>query len=211
MLIVGSHSAVSTRQTISLKGDGALKEKGIIFSKPAASIIQSLPMKQEVDVYADNNVLYLGFNGIRAIILLTAGTYPDMSAYWDKQPGTYITVNCNQLEEACKILRLYNATALLKMSIGDENMLLQADDETMGSSGFDRILINNMGVPHHTIGFMAEYLLSMLSKISCENVNMFLTGNERDAVFVVPAEDNNNPNQLWFVMPIMISKPEIHG
>ena len=211
MLIVGSHNAVSTCQTIGLKKHGTFKEGGIIFSKPASMIIQSLPMKQEVDVYADNNALYLGFNGVKAVIILTAGKYPDMSAYWNKQPGTYITVNCNQLEEGCKTLRLYNDTALLSMSIGSENMLLMADEDIVGKSGFDRIPIRNTGVPHHTIGFTAEYILSILDKIHCENINIFMIGNEREAAFIIPAEDNNNPVQLWFIMPVRLAKPEPNG
>jgi len=209
MLLVGSHSAVSTRQAIAIKGDGEFKEKGVIISKPAATIIQSLPMKQELTIYADNNVLYFGFNGVRAIILLTAGTYPDMSVYWNKQPGTYLTVNCNQIEEACKILQLYNTTALIRISIGKENMLMQAEDPMMGHSGFDRVPIGNMGVPEHTIGFNAGYLLSILNKIPCENVQIFMVGNEREAAFIIPAEDNNNPNQFWFVVPVVINNSEI--
>lgn len=136
--------------------------------------------------------------------LLIEGRFPNYNAVIPQNNPYTIWVDRLTLLSALKRVSLCTdeASGLIRLEISDNNIQISAQNKDFSTSAQENVACQYDGGAL-TIGFKANFLMTMMSNIDTKDVIIKLSDAAR-AALVMPAENNPGEDLLMLLMPMMI-------
>lgn len=180
----------------------ASKPTSIILNLRHAAAIRTACGKETATIYHEDGVVEFRFDNVIVICSPVVGNYPNYQSVIPKNSTKALIVDKTALIAALK--RLMNcspkSTSLVRLSITEGKLEISAQDISFALSGKEEIPCA-YGDDDLVIGFRADNLLNLLSKVDDDKITMQFSDPSHAAV-VFPGTEREN--WLGIIMPILV-------
>lgn len=178
-----------------------------ILPKKPANVLRTVLSKEAGDVeiiFGEKNARF-EFDRTLMICRQIEGAYPKYNAVIPQNNTNSLIIDRQTLLAACKRVAVFanTTTALLKLSLSQDNMVISAQDIDFYTSAEETLSCSYNGVPM-TIGFKGTILCELLSNIDSETVELRLLDSSR-AGLILPTENGENEDLLMLLMPMLLN------
>lgn len=179
-----------------------LPEKGVTISAKTANLVQTMLGKEsEIMVaFTDSKVMFRNENVVIEGVLIK-GNYPDYNRVIPKENPIKATVDRLALSKAIsRVSQFAESSNLIALQFGEMmGLTIEAKDMAMATSA--REVVPCECYTKIIIGFNAEYLLSVLSNLDGEQVEIAMSDASRPAVITSVGNDST----LALLMPMTLN------
>lgn len=177
----------------------------ILPGKPAG-ILRSLINKETefVNIRKDDKSAIFSFGDFRLGCRFVKGNYPNYNRVIPKDNPNELTVDRQVLLAAMRRVSLFasKASSLVKMSMADNVVGLQAQDLDYSTKADERIGCYYEGTPL-SIGFNSVYMLEVLNNLPGDQIIVKLSDPGRPGLFM-PFEQKENESVVMLQMPMQV-------
>jgi len=178
-----------------------------ILPKKPANLLKNLLGKETemVNIKFDDNNAYVNCANFEMVCRLIEGRYPNYNSVIPQENPFKVTIDRISFLNALKRVSVFSnpASSLVKLQLKESEMVVSAQDIDFSTSAEEKIVCQFDGTELN-IGFKATYLIEILSNINSEEVILELAEPSR-AGLIVPAENEENEDQLMLLMPMMLN------
>ena len=178
-----------------------------ILPKKPANLLKNLLGKETemVNIKFDDNNAYVSCVNFEMVCRLIEGRYPNYNSVIPQDNPFKVTIDRVSFLNALKRVSVFSnpASSLVKLQLKESEMVVSAQDIDFSTSAEEKIVCQFDGTELN-IGFKATYLIEILSNINSEEVILELADPSR-AGLIVPAENEENEDQLMLLMPMMLN------
>ena len=178
-----------------------------ILPKKPANLLKNLLGKETemVNIKFDDNNAYVNCANFEMVCRLIEGRYPNYNSVIPQENPFKVTIDRISFLNALKRVSVFSnpASSLVKLQLKESEMVVSAQDIDLSTSAEEKIVCQFDGTELN-IGFKATYLIEILSNINSEEVILELADPSR-AGLIVPAENEENEDQLMLLMPMMLN------
>lgn len=178
-----------------------------ILPKKPANLLKNLLGKETemVNIKFDDNNAYVNCANFEMVCRLIEGRYPNYNSVIPQENPFKVTIDRISFLNALKRVSVFSnpASSLVKLQLKESEMVVSAQDIDFSTSAEEKIVCQFNGTELN-IGFKATYLIEILSNINSEEVILELADPSR-AGLIVPAENEENEDQLMLLMPMMLN------
>lgn len=178
-----------------------------ILPKKPANLLKNLLGKETemVNIKFDDNNAYVNCANFEMVCRLIEGRYPNYNSVIPQENPFKVTIDRISFLNALKRASVFSnpASSLVKLQLKESEMVVSAQDIDFSTSAEEKIVCQFDGTELN-IGFKATYLIEILSNINSEEVILELADPSR-AGLIVPAENEENEDQLMLLMPMMLN------
>lgn len=178
-----------------------------ILPKKPANLLKSVLAKgsEMVSIKFDDNNAYVNCTNFEMVCRLIEGRYPNYNSVIPQENPFKVTIDRVSFLNALKRVSVFSnpASSLVKLQLKESEMVVSAQDIDFSTSAEEKIVCQFDG-NDLSIGFKATYLIEILSNINSEEVILELADPSR-AGLIVPAENEENEDQLMLLMPMMLN------
>ena len=178
-----------------------------ILPKKPANLLKNLLGKETemVNIKFDDNNAYVNCANFEMVCRLIEGRYPNYNSVIPQENPFKVTIDRISFLNALKRVSVFSnpASSLVKLQLKESEMVVSAQDIDFSTSAEEKIVCQFDGTELN-IGFKATYLIEILSNINLEEVILELADPSR-AGLIVPAENEENEDQLMLLMPMMLN------
>ncbi len=178
-----------------------------ILPKKPANLLKNLLGKETemVNIKFDDNNAYVNCANFEMVCRLIEGRYPNYNSVIPQENPFKVTIDRISFLNALKRVSVFSnpASSLVKLQLKESEMVVSAQDIDFSTSAEEKIVCQFDGTELN-IGFKATYLIEILSNINSEEVILELADPSR-AGLIVPAENEENEDQLMLLMPMMLN------
>lgn len=178
-----------------------------ILPKKPANLLKNLLGKETemVNIKFDDNNAYVNCANFEMVCRLIEGRYPNYNSVIPQENPFKVTIDRISFLNALKRVSVFSnpASSLVKLQLKESEMVVSAQDIDFSTSAEEKIICQFDGTELN-IGFKATYLIEILSNINSEEVILELADPSR-AGLIVPAENEENEDQLMLLMPMMLN------
>ena len=178
-----------------------------ILPKKPANLLKNLLGKETemVNIKFDDNNAYVNCANFEMVCRLIEGRYPNYNSVIPLENPFKVTIDRISFLNALKRVSVFSnpASSLVKLQLKESEMVVSAQDIDFSTSAEEKIVCQFDGTELN-IGFKATYLIEILSNINSEEVILELADPSR-AGLIVPAENEENEDQLMLLMPMMLN------
>lgn len=203
MVASDGHKLVRCR-TLAAKGD---ERSAFILPKKPAMLLKNLLVKEqgEVNVAFDERNASFSMEGYRMICRLIEGRYPNYNSVIPQNNPYKVVVDRQSLLGALRRVSIFSsqASSLIKMSMGENAIVLSAQDIDFSTSAEETLACQYSGSPM-SIGFKSSFLIDILNNIVSDEVVIELADPSRAGV-IVPMEQEEQEDLLMLLMPMMLN------
>jgi DNA polymerase-3 subunit beta len=186
----------------------ASENASFLLHKRAANILKSLIEKIDDDVnisFNEGSALF-SFGSTLMLCRLVVGKYPK---YRDVIPQNNAnTLKINRTELAASIRRVSvcanKGSNHVKIELKDGQMEITAQDLGFGISAYEKLACDYNGA-ELSIGFKWNFLVEILTNMTCNDVVMKFADEKRAALIVPSEEDASSEKICGILMPIMVA------
>lgn len=177
----------------------------ILPGKPAG-ILRSLIGKETefIRIRKDDKSAIFSFGDFRLGCRFVKGNYPNYNRVIPQDNPNELTVDRQVLLSAMRRVSLFasKASSLVKMSMADNAVMLQAQDLDYSTKADERIGCSYEGAPL-SIGFNSVYMLEVLNNLPGEQIIVKLSDPGRPGLFM-QFEQKENENVVMLQMPMQV-------
>ena len=178
-----------------------------ILPKKPANLLKNLLGKETemVNIKFDDNNAYVNCANFEMVCRLIEGRYPNYNSVIPQENPFKVTIDRISFLNALKRVSVFSnpASSLVKLQLKESEMVVSAQDIDFSTSAEEKIVCQFDGTELN-IGFKATSLIEILSNINSEEVILELADPSR-AGLIVPAENEENEDQLMLLMPMMLN------
>ena len=178
-----------------------------ILPKKPANLLKNLLGKETemVNIKFDDNNAYVNCANFEMVCRLIEGRYPNYNSVIPQENPFKVTIDRISFLNALKRVSVFSnpASSLVKLQLKESEMVVSAQDIDFSTSAEEKIVCQFDGTELN-IGVKATYLIEILSNINSEEVILELADPSR-AGLIVPAENEENEDQLMLLMPMMLN------
>lgn len=182
------------------------RETSFILPGKPAGILRSLINKETgiVMVKKDEKSAIFRFGEFRLGCRFVKGTYPNYNRVIPTDNPNEMTVDRQSLLAGMRRVALFasKASSLVKMSLEDNEVLLQSQDLDYSTKADERIPCSYEGNPM-SIGFNSSYMMEVLNNLPGESVVVKLSDPGRPGLFV-PFEQKEDEDVVMLQMPMQV-------
>ncbi len=178
----------------------------ILPKKPAALLKNVLPKEEgEVIVEFDDKNAYFTMQKYKLICRLVEGNYPSYNAVIPQDNPNKLIIDRLDLFSTLGRVSLFasQASNLVKLHLGNNEMIVSAQDIDFSISAFEKLNCQYEG-DEMEIGFKSGFLADILDNISSSDVVIELSDPARAGIFV-PFDKTEAEDELMLLMPMMIN------
>ena len=157
-----------------------------------------------IRIRKDDKSAIFSFGDFRLGCRFVKGNYPNYNRVIPQDNPNELTVDRQVLLSAMRRVSLFasKASSLVKMSMADNAVTLQAQDLDYSTKADERIGCSYEGAPL-SIGFNSVYMLEVLNNLPGEQIIVKLSDPGRPGLFM-PFEQKENENVVMLQMPMQV-------
>lgn len=182
------------------------RETSFILPGKPAGILRSLLGKEIefVKIRKDDKSAIFSFGDFRLGCRFVKGNYPNYNRVIPQDNPNELIVDRQVLLAAMRRVSLFasKASSLVKMTIDDNTVTLQAQDLDYSTKADERITCAYEGSPL-SIGFNSVYMLEVLNNLPGEQIIVKLSDPGRPGLFM-PFEQKENEDVVMLQMPMQV-------
>lgn len=182
------------------------RETAFILPGKPAGILRSLLGKEteEVLVRKDEKSAIFSFGDFRLGCRFVKGNYPNYNRVIPQDNPNEMTVDRQVLLSAMRRVSLFasKASSLVKMSMNENEILLQSQDLDYSTKADERVACSYEGNPM-SIGFNAVYMMEVLNNLPGDSIVVKLSDPGRPGLFM-PFEQKENEDIVMLQMPMQV-------
>lgn len=182
------------------------RETSFILPGKPAGILRSLLGKETTDVHIrkDEKSAIFTFGDFRLGCRFVKGNYPNYNRVIPQDNPNEVTVDRQALLSSIRRVSLFasKASSLVKMSMEENEILLQSQDLDYSTKADERVACSYEGNPM-SIGFNAVYMLEVLNNLPGESIVIKLSDPGRPGLFM-PFEQKENEDVVMLQMPMQV-------
>lgn len=182
------------------------RETSFILPGKPAGILRSLIGKDtdEVLVRKDEKSAIFSFGDFTLGCRFVKGNYPNYNRVIPKDNPNEVTVDRQTLLSAMRRVSLFasKASSLVKMSMDENEILLQSQDLDYSTKADERVGCSYEGTPM-SIGFNAVYMLEVLNNLPGDSIVVKLSDPGRPGLFT-PFEQKEKEDIVMLQMPMQV-------
>lgn len=182
------------------------RETSFILPGKPAGILRSLINKETnmVMVRKDEKSAIFRFGDFRLGCRFVKGTYPNYNRVIPTDNPNEMTVDRQGLLSGMRRVALFasKASSLVKMSLADNEVLLQSQDLDYSTKADERIPCSYEGNPM-SIGFNSSYMMEVLNNLPGDSIVVKLSDPGRPGLFM-PFEQKENEDVVMLQMPMQV-------
>lgn len=182
------------------------RETSFILPGKPAGILRSLINKETnmVMVRKDEKSAIFRFGDFRLGCRFVKGTYPNYNRVIPTDNPNEMTIDRQGLLSGMRRVSLFasKASSLVKMSLADNEVLLQSQDLDYSTKADERIPCSYEGNPM-SIGFNSSYMMEVLNNLPGDSIVVKLSDPGRPGLFM-PFEQKENEDVVMLQMPMQV-------
>lgn len=182
------------------------RETSFILPGKPAGILRSLLGKETefVKIRKDDKSAIFSFGDFRLGCRFVKGNYPNYNRVIPQDNPNELIVDRQVLLAAMRRVSLFasKASSLVKMTMDDNTVTLQAQDLDYSTKADERITCAYEGSPL-SIGFNSVYMLEVLNNLPGEQIIVKLSDPGRPGLFM-PFEQKENEDVVMLQMPMQV-------
>ncbi|MCM1489885.1 MAG: DNA polymerase III subunit beta [Muribaculum sp.] len=182
------------------------RETAFILPGKPAGILRSLLGKETIDVHIrkDEKSAIFTFGDFRLGCRFVKGNYPNYNRVIPQDNPNEVTVDRQALLSSIRRVSLFasKASSLVKMSMSENEILLQSQDLDYSTKADERVACSYEGNPM-SIGFNAVYMIEVLNNLPGESIVIKLSDPGRPGLFM-PFEQKENEDVVMLQMPMQV-------
>lgn len=181
-------------------------EGGFILPSKPAAIVRSMIGKEDTEVKmkitAKGAVFEVGVFKLTCKFIM--GNYPNYNRVIVSNSPYHMVIDRESLLNAVRRVSLFasKSTSLVKCNIESTSLTMTARDFDYSTLGEERVDCNYDGQPM-MIGFATNYMMDILSHLSCEELKISLVDPARPGLFE-PLQQAQDENIVVLQMPIQV-------
>lgn len=180
---------------------------GFILPKKPANVLKGILAKSEDEVrisFNDKNVVF-HFGETALACRQIEGRYPNYNAVIPQNNNNIVTVNRQDLINACKRVSVFanTGTSLLRLAIKDNTIKISAQDIDFSTSAEETMACQYEGQTM-AIGFKAPFLIEILAAVETEDALLKLSDPAR-AGLILPVTEDGNEDVTMLLMPMLLN------
>lgn len=193
--------------TSQVKAPGEEKASFILHKKPASVLRQIIDKDIEnVHIEFDSKSLVFTFDQTLVICRQIVGRYPKYRDIIPQNNSNILKIDRNMFLGTLRRVAVCSnkASSQIKLDLKENSLEVSAQDLGFSLAAYEKIACSYDG-EQLSIGFKSNFLIEILSNMTCGEVVMKFADSKR-AALVVPAEDEAESEKLCgLIMPIMFS------
>lgn len=193
--------------TADVKAPGEEKASFILHKKPASVLRQIIDKDVEtVHIEFDSKSLVFTFDQTLVICRQIVGRYPKYRDIIPQNNSNILKIDRNMFLGTLRRVAVCSnkASSQIKLDLKENSLEVSAQDLGFSLAAYEKIACSYDG-EQLSIGFKSNFLIEILSNMTCGEVVMKFADSKR-AALVVPAEDEAESEKLCgLIMPIMFS------
>lgn len=179
-----------------------------ILPKKPATILKNVLAKETEEVrvaFGEKNATF-EFGTMKIVCRQIEGRYPNYSAVIPQNNTNLVTVNRQDIVNACKRVAVFanTGTSLIKLALSADNIKISAQDIDFSTSAEETIGCSYSGMPM-AIGFKAPFLIEILAAVQTEEVMLKLADPARAGLVLPVAEGEQTEDLLMLLMPMLLN------
>lgn len=182
------------------------RETSFILPGKPAGILRSLINKETnmVMVRKDEKSAIFRFGDFRLGCRFVKGTYPNYNRVIPTDNPNEMTIDRQGLLSGMRRVALFasKASSLVKMSLADNEVLLQSQDLDYSTKADEKIPCSYEGNPM-SIGFNSSYMMEVLNNLPGDSIVVKLSDPGRPGLFM-PFEQKENEEVVMLQMPMQV-------
>lgn len=182
------------------------RETSFILPGKPAGILRSLINKETnmVMVRKDEKSAIFRFGDFRLGCRFVKGTYPNYNRVIPTDNPNEMTIDRQGLLSGMRRVALFasKASSLVKMSLADNEVLLQSQDLDYSTKADEKIPCSYEGNPM-SIGFNSSYMMEVLNNLPGDSIVVKLSDPGRPGLFM-PFEQKENEDVVMLQMPMQV-------
>jgi DNA polymerase-3 subunit beta len=205
LILTGTDGHVLSTFTLPVDIDS---HKAFIVPPSVLSIIQSIPVYEEIEVIIDDkNIVFQISDDIILKSVLIDNKFPDWESVIPAQNEIEAVVNRAELISVFKRVTHFanQVSHTVRCRIDDKVFALGGSDDDFGQEGTDEVAHTFTG-EEIEIGMNGHFSLSCLNKMECEHVYMSFSTPNRAILLREEHADPKEKNNLMLIMPQMLDR-----
>ncbi len=182
-------------------------ESSFILPKKPANLLKNVIGKDTVlcTIVFDSKCAIFKLGDYELSCRLIEGRYPRYDAVIPKNNTNRLTIDRQSFLSVLRRIAVFSnsATNQVKFVLGDNKLVISAQDVDYSTAGTETIACSYDGTPM-SIGFRANFLIEILNVISAQDVELLLSDPAR-AGLVAPVQNNEGEDMLMLIMPMMLT------
>ena len=182
------------------------RETSFILPGKPAGILRSLIGKdtEVVNIRKDEKSAIFTFGDFRLGCRFVKGNYPNYNRVIPVDNPNELTVDRQVLLSGMRRVSLFasKASSLVKMTMSDNQLMLQSQDLDYSTRADERIICSYEGQPL-SIGFNAVYMVEVLNNLPGDTIVVKLSDPGRPGLFM-PFEQKENEEIVMLQMPMQV-------
>lgn len=187
--------------------DSSTHKEGIILSKKPASLLISLlsKIKDNVDIQYDDKNMYVELNDAVLISRLVEGRYPNYNGVIPSAYTFALIIDRMSLLGALKRVATVSnkASNLVKLLINNSSIELTTQDIDFSTSAKETIECNSEA-SNFIIGFKIQFLVEILSGLSCKDIEIQFTDSSKAAI-ITSGDKEEELKAVCLLMPMILN------
>lgn len=179
-----------------------------ILPKKPANLLKNVLAKESESMvkvtFGERNAIF-EFGMTRVVCRKLEGRYPNYNAVIPQNNGNLVTVNRQDILNACRRVAVYasTGTSQIKLAISENRIKISAQDMDFSTSA-EEVLPCSYNGGSFAIGFKAPFLVEILNAIDTEEVLIKFADSARAGLFL-PVNEDGNDDLLLLLMPQLLN------
>ncbi len=182
------------------------RETSFILPGKPAGILRSLISKEieTIKIRKDDKSAIFSFGDFTLGCRFVKGNYPNYNRVIPQDNPNEMTIDRLGLLSAMRRVSLFasKASSLVKMSMGENSVVLQSQDLDYSTKAEERVSCSYEGAPL-AIGFNSVYMIEVLNNLPGDSVVVKLSDPGRPGLFM-PFEQKDDENVVMLQMPMQV-------
>lgn len=195
-----------------VKPQSTVEEK-IIVPLKTGNLILRLNNNSDSVIEFDDKDLKVSFEDVEIYSKLIDDTFPSYENVIPKDNDKILKISKNEFANSLRRALIFAdvITKRVRLEIGNNSMMIKADNPEVGSEGEETISCNfvssggdeDFDKKPFVIAFNAGYLLDAVSQMETDEINVSF-GNPSKAAIATPSEQVKNENFIELIMPVRV-------
>ncbi len=182
-------------------------DTSMIIQRKALNLLKASLPAEDTPIRAEFSAsnAFFSFGNIQMICRLVDERFPDFeNAIPTNNPNT-LTISRSEILNSLRRISIYSnrTTYQVRLKMTLNNLVISAEDLEYANEANEQLTCEYNG-DDLEIGFNANFLIEMLSNLSCNTVTFELSQPNR-AGLIIPVEQSSNEDFLMLVMPVMLN------
>lgn len=182
------------------------EQKNFTLPEKSASILQKIVEDVPVEIIFWKSFLGFKFDNVEFYSRTLGEKYPNYNNVIPMENDNKLKINTSSILEVVKRMIIFSSESIfrIKFTLGEDKLILSTSDISTGAKAEESLPCEYSGEKFE-IGFNAQFLFEILSRLTEYEEIIFNFYSPTKAVIIMPTEQKENEHLLMLLMPVRLT------